>query len=175
LIALIIIVLLAPAAIQDRIMSITDIENNRSNLGRIALWKGALLMFEDNPVKGVGINNFREVYMESYKQPNTVANSHAHNTYLNFLAETGIIGFSALIYLFFSISKYLFLAYQKLEDEFSKLFVLSVFSSFLGTFVIQGMTESNFSKSVVGRTLWFLIALAVIIVQINEQKTELSN
>jgi O-antigen ligase len=175
LIALIVIVLLAPAAIQDRIISITDIENNRSNLGRIALWKGALMMFKDNPVNGVGSNNFEKIYLKSYKQPNTTASSHAHNTYLNFLAETGIIGFSALIYLFFSISKYLFLAYQKLEDEFSKLFVLSVFSSFLGTFVIQGMTESNFSKSVVGRTLWFLIALAVIIVQINEQKTELSN
>lgn len=175
LIALIVIVLLAPAAIQDRIMSITDIENNRSNLGRIALWKGALMMFKANPVNGVGSNNFEKIYLKSYKQPNTTASSHAHNTYLNFLAETGIIGFSALIYLFFSISKYLFIAYQKLEDEFSKLFVLSVFSSFLGTFVIQGMTESNFSKSVVGRTLWFLIALAVIIVQINEQKTELSN
>lgn len=175
LVALIVIVLLAPAAIQDRIMSITDLKNNKSNTNRLGLWKSALIIFKDNPINGVGINNFRPAYKSGYEQIGVPAFSHAHNTYLNFLAETGIIGFTALIYLFFSILKYLFIAYRKLEDEFSKLFVLSVFSSFLGAFVIQGMTESNFSKSVVGRTLWFLIALAVIIVQINEQKTELSN
>jgi len=175
LIVLIVVVLLVPAAIQDRIMSITDLENNKSNSTRLGLWKSALMIFRDNPINGVGINNFRRAYKSGYEQPNVDPFSHAHNTYLNFLSETGILGFSALLYLFFSILKYLYIGYEKIEDKFSRLFILGTMSSFIGAFMIQGMTESNFSKSVVGRTLWFFIALAVIIVKINERKPELSN
>lgn len=176
LIVLIVVVLLAPTAIQDRIMSITNLENNKSNSTRLGLWKSSLMIFKDNPINGVGINNFRPAYKSGYEQPNVDHPfSHAHNTYLNFLSETGILGFAALLYLFFSILKYLYIGYEKIEDKFSRLFILGTISSFIGAFIIQGMTESNFSKSVVGRTLWFFIALAVIIVKINERKSELSN
>lgn len=175
LVALILLAFLAPTSIQNRIMSITDLENNKSNVTRLGLWKSSLMIFKDNPINGVGINNFKETYKSGYQLPDIDPYSHAHNTFLNFLSETGIIGLSALIYLFFNIIKYLYIAYCEIEDRFSKLFVLGTMTSFIGTFVIQGMTESNFSKSVVGRTLWVLIALAVILVRINKNKSDLAN
>jgi O-antigen ligase len=167
LIVILLVAFFAPNQIQSRVKSIVDLKDNRSNLGRLALWKGVVLMFQDYPINGVGLGNFREVYMTHYKQPNTVASSHAHNNFLHFLAETGIIGFSGLIYLLYSILKYLYFNYLKIKDKFAKLFILSTFGSVIGTFVIQGLTETNFTKAVVGRTIWFMIALAVIVIKFN--------
>ncbi|AZO93927.1 O-antigen ligase family protein [Halocella sp. SP3-1] len=167
LIVVLLVVVLAPNNIQERIKSIVDLQNNKSNLGRLALWKGAFLIFRDYPFNGIGLGNFREVYMTHYKQPNTTANSHAHNNFLHFLAETGIIGLAGLIYLLYSILKYLYLNYLQIENISARLFVLSTFSSVIGTFIIQGFTETNFSKAVVGRTIWFIIALAFIIIQLS--------
>ncbi len=173
IIILILVIILSPASIQNRIKSITDLDNNRSNLGRIALWKGAVLMFLDHPVNGVGLNNFNEVYNDGYRQPNTAADSHAHNNYLNILAETGFIGFFAFVYLVFTILKYLYDNFRNISGKFSKGFILSIFSSFIGVFVVQGFTEYNFSKSVVGRTMWFLLALTIVIIRLkNEKKAE---
>jgi O-antigen ligase len=172
LVLLLLIIFFMPNSIQQRIVSITDFKNNKSNITRLELWKSSLLMFKDNPINGVGINNFQEAYKSEYKQPNIRVFSHAHNTFLNFLSETGLLGLISIIYLFISILKYLYFGFRKVEDEFSKLFICGTMSSFVGSFVIQGMTESNFSKSVVGRTIWFILALSVIIIQNNETKSQ---
>lgn len=174
LIVLLVVMLFAPAAIHDRIMSITDLKNNKSNYTRLGLWKSSLMIFRDNPINGVGINNFRQAYKSGYEQSNVDHPfSHAHSTFLNFLAETGAIGLGSLLYLFYSVLRFLYSGYKYVEDKFSKLFILGTFSSFIGTFLIQGMTESNFSKSVVGRTIWFLVALAVVLVKLSEKQEEI--
>lgn len=164
-----------PYSIQQRIISITDLKNNKSNTTRLSLWKSSLIMFKDHPITGIGINNFKETYSLEYKQPDIEVFSHAHNTFLNFLSETGLIGFFSIIYLFIRILKYLYIGFKKSEDEFSKLFICGTMSSFVGTFIIQGMTESNFLKSVVGRTIWFLLGLSVVIVNIEENKSQKLN
>ena len=59
-------------------------------------WK----MFTDKPLFGLGPNLYRnncskEKY--SYGDPGSSCNTHPHNTYLQLLAETGIIGFLFVI------------------------------------------------------------------------------
>ncbi|GAB6137360.1 O-antigen ligase family protein [Halanaerobaculum tunisiense] len=169
---IIVVVFFAPGAIKSRVASITDLEDNRSNLGRLALWKGAILMAKDYPINGIGLGNFKEVYMSDYKQPNTVANSHAHNTFLHLLSEAGIIGFLGLIYLLYSILEYLYNNYFKLQDNYYRLFVLATLGAVLGVFVIQGLTETNFDRSVVARTMWTIIGLATVIIENNNVKGE---
>jgi len=162
----------APKDIKDRIHSITNVESNRSNLGRIALWKGAILIFKDYPINGIGLGNFREVYMSSYKQPHTVANSHAHNTFLHLLAEAGIIGFCGLIYLLYSILKYLYNNYCKIKDNNYGLFILATWGAVIGVFIIQGLTETNFDRAVVARTMWFIIGLSTVIIENGEWEND---
>ncbi|WP_245526686.1 O-antigen ligase family protein [Acetohalobium arabaticum] len=171
LVIILVVVSFAPQQIQNRIKSIVDLEDNKSNLGRLALWKGSLLMFEDHPVNGIGLGNFTDVYKKDYKQPNTASMAHAHNNFLNFLAETGIVGLAGFIYLLYSILKYLYINYLNLKQGYYRLFVLATSSSVVGVWIIQGVTETNFPKSVVSRTLWFLIALSVVIIKLlKEQK-----
>lgn len=61
----------------------------------------AYKMFLDNKVFGVGVKNFRNFCKnERYKLTNFSCSSHPHNTYVQILSETGIIGFLFLIYTF---------------------------------------------------------------------------
>lgn len=61
---------------------------------RMAYWQSAWEMFSVNPFFGTGFGNFPEVYPE-YALPNWQGATapHAHNYYLNILAETGGVGF----------------------------------------------------------------------------------
>lgn len=75
--------------------------------------ESAYIMFKQNYLTGVGVRNFRiECKKEIYKKVGKYhCSTHPHNTYLQLLSETGIIGLLFfLIFLFFIISKlYLFL------------------------------------------------------------------
>lgn len=74
---------------------------NYAVVERIAHWQAAINMAEANPIMGVGLGSYEVVYNDyrliNWKEPL----GHAHNYYLNILAETGIIGF--LTYLIFWI------------------------------------------------------------------------
>ncbi len=60
---------------------------------RMALWQSAWYMFLHSPVTGVGAGNFDMAY-PYFTLPawSSFLSGHAHNYYLNLLAETGIIG-----------------------------------------------------------------------------------
>ncbi len=74
---------------------ITD--ENFSVLERLAHWQAGRLMFEHEPWLGVGIGNY-SAYYDRYAQPYWYDPlGHAHNVFINFLAETGILGLGAFV------------------------------------------------------------------------------
>jgi O-antigen ligase len=86
-----------------RSVGITDA--NFSTLERIAHWQAAIDMWRSNFWSGVGLGGYAAAY-PAFGLPNwQLPLGHAHNIYLNMLAETGIIGFTAFI-LFFSVLFY---------------------------------------------------------------------
>ena len=78
---------------------ITD--DNFAVLERLAHWQVGWRMFEDRPWTGVGIGNYGTEY-ERYAPAHWYeALGHAHNIFINFMAETGILGFAAFLLLWF--------------------------------------------------------------------------
>jgi O-antigen ligase len=68
----------------------------------------ALKMFLDNKVFGVGVKNFRNFCNnEKYKISEVSCSTHPHNTYIQILTETGIIGFLFLITVLIYFCKYI--------------------------------------------------------------------
>lgn len=94
-----------PASIAERInsfttetLSFTDVRAvditpaNYALIERFAHWQAAINMATDHPWLGVGLGNYEAAY-EGYRLINwNMALGHAHNYYLNVLAETGMIG-----------------------------------------------------------------------------------
>ena len=98
-----------PAAISDRLtgflvytkfsdvrgVAVTDA--SYAVLERMAHWQAALAMWRDHFWLGVGLGGYEPAY-PAYRLANwPLALGHAHNTYLNLLAETGLLGLSAYL------------------------------------------------------------------------------
>lgn len=58
---------------------------------RLEYWEAAWGMWQDAPLRGLGINHFREYY-SSYKSIRAEEALHAHSAPLQLLAETGVVG-----------------------------------------------------------------------------------
>jgi putative inorganic carbon (HCO3(-)) transporter len=69
---------------------ITD--QNFSVLERLAHWQAGLRMFDAAPWIGIGIGNYAVAYPRFALPHWYEALGHAHNLYINFMAETGILG-----------------------------------------------------------------------------------
>jgi len=54
-------------------------------------------MAQDNPVFGIGLGNYAAAYDEHRLISWEAPLGHAHNLYLNFLAETGVVGLLAYL------------------------------------------------------------------------------
>jgi O-antigen ligase len=76
-------------------------DENYAIIERIAHWQAATDMARDNFWMGVGFGNYEAAYSEYALLNWPLPLGHAHNYYLNILAETGVIG--AAIYLVFWI------------------------------------------------------------------------
>ena len=64
----------------------------------------AMKMFLDNKILGVGVKNFRKFCgIEKYKSEKSCS-THPHNTYIQILTETGIIGFLFIMFVFFNFT-----------------------------------------------------------------------
>ncbi|MBN1563183.1 MAG: O-antigen ligase family protein [Anaerolineae bacterium] len=67
-------------------------DDNFAIVERLAHWQAAINMMNDHPFSGVGLGNYETVYFD-YSVPSWPRPlGHAHNDYLNVLAETGLIG-----------------------------------------------------------------------------------
>ncbi|MBV9848320.1 MAG: O-antigen ligase family protein [Armatimonadetes bacterium] len=80
-----------------------------SNSERILIWTSTLHMIRDHPLIGVGEGRFAAIYNAHYISRASVEgwHPHAHNTFLMILAENGIIGFAATLYLLYGIVLFL--------------------------------------------------------------------
>jgi putative inorganic carbon (HCO3(-)) transporter len=100
---------LLPADITDRlagfvsyteytsIRSVGITDANFSTLERMAHWQAALDMWQSRFWLGVGLGSYESAY-PLFNLPNwTLPLGHAHNIYLNMLAETGLLGLSAYL------------------------------------------------------------------------------
>lgn len=99
LIAVAVFVTFAPVGIKERI-SETTAGQATSAEGRVPLWEIAWRMFEDEPIRGVGLGSFQTTSVRYFLEPGVLVRSDeqldepevAHNVFLQVLAEEGIVG-----------------------------------------------------------------------------------
>ena len=93
--------------------------SNFSVIERLAHWIAALRMWELSPWLGVGPGNYAAVYPQvrllRWEEPL----GHAHNIYLNVLAENGIIGLIAYLVMWGGVVGWLF--YQRRQKRMDRL------------------------------------------------------
>jgi putative inorganic carbon (hco3(-)) transporter len=130
---------------------------------RLLLWATALKLFFSAPLFGAGYGNFVELYASylpfSWIPPGIFG---VHNTYLQFLAETGLIGFTAFFYLLFQSVRQGVRQLLYPLDVMDKILAFGVLGAIL-TILIQGLVDFIFSVSpAFGTLFWTMLALLVV-------------
>ncbi|WP_083539382.1 O-antigen ligase family protein [Enterovibrio coralii] len=88
---------------------------DESAKGRLYAWEAAFFMAVDNPISGVGLNNFYFNYF--FYSPHWDGLNHAvHSTWFGVLGETGFVGLAAFLYMTFVV----FRSAQKTANIVSK-------------------------------------------------------
>jgi len=82
-------------------------DENFSVIERLAHWLAAQRMWETAPWLGVGPSNYATVYSSVRLPLWEDALGHAHNIYLNVLAETGLIGLAAYLLMWTGVAGWL--------------------------------------------------------------------
>ena len=155
-----------------RVISIFDLTNNRSNATRILLWKGALLIFRDNPINGVGLNNFNQaIKKDEYYNESMVSTAHAHNNFLQLSAETGFIGLLSFLYLLYNVCNLLLSFIKREDNKLYESYYIAVFGIFI-LYNLQGLTEYNLEDKYTTFIMWVLISFALILYNNREYKKE---
>lgn len=150
----------------NRLATISDTTKVQSNTERILMWKSAWNMFKDHPVLGVGLGQYKENFHKKYILPEAKERqNHAHNNFLQMLAENGIIGFIG----FMSLILYFIINPFKRFLETSSPYALMISMSMLAL-VLQGLTEYNFGNSAVMKCMWLLMGCLVVLEYGNDDK-----
>jgi O-antigen ligase len=133
---------------------------------RLALWGAAGMMFLSHPVLGVGYGNYRSLYGD-YIPGARPDDLDAHNLYLQFLSETGIIGFLMFCVLMVAFAR-MAIQLARQADPLSRLVGVGVGGALAAT-LIHGMVDYIFNASPqAGGLLWLLLALGCATAQLSQ-------
>ncbi|MEA3489892.1 MAG: O-antigen ligase family protein [Candidatus Omnitrophota bacterium] len=105
LVLLIIVFIMLPYTVQERIFQLTDADYGGTTWERLMLWKGTVNMIKVHPVLGFGVNTYSRNF-PAYKPPGYWDVRYTHNCYLHMAAEVGIVG--ALLFLIFLVTVLVF-------------------------------------------------------------------
>jgi len=151
---------------------------------RFVLWERALYMFRQSPIFGIGFGRFNDIGFPSarlndfsferlhffggypkivsfFMNPNyDFSNAHAHNSYLQYLAETGIVGLGLLVFFWIFVFKKMLRAYNTVEDNFSKKIFLCSMGSIIALFTLA-ISENYFSAATVMMCISMVVSLSI--------------
>lgn len=128
---------------------------------RLKYWEIAWDTFKDNPFFGVGYNQLTFI-LKKFSAEGIIHNpSHAHNLYLQELAEGGVIGLLIMLFLFvYFMRKYLTLFKEEKErNPYLGAIYIGLFGCYINL-AIAGIFEYNFGAEVVWAQLTFMMGLA---------------
>lgn len=142
-----------PVSVVERInMTVTEEGNlDPSATGRIEIWENSMELFKNNPLLGSG---FQVIAFSGWKLRS------AHNMYVTFLAEMGIIGLALFLYLFYIALKNSWKLYKRSKDNFFKGLGLGVFLSII-VCIVTNFFGDHWTYIQLGGFYWTFLAMTV--------------
>ena len=149
---------------EKRVISMTDMDSNRSNQERLIIWKSVRNMVDDYPLTGVGYGCFADNYHEKYILPEAREPKlmHAHSNFFHILAESGYPGAVAVCFWWLGTLAYCIKGWYKYKN----IGYLTFMAIFLGI-MLQGATEYTMGDSIVMKLFWFGVGLSYQWIKLN--------
>lgn len=145
--------------IVQRMETITN-QNFQSNTERLLIWQGAWHMFKDHPVLGVGLGQYTKEYQHTYILPEAKERllTHAHNNFIQMLAENGIVGFLGFVTMVGYFIIHSCHVWYKTKNPYALMMGVSIVA-----LILQGMTEYNFGNAAVVKCFWITEGILLVL------------
>ena len=149
----------APAGARERVTTVDG------GTGRTDVWRVGWRMVEDEPVRGIGAGNFANTSVHYLLQPGAIVRDDfivdtpkvAHNSYLEVLAELGVIGlvlFTLVLAFALTCIVKATRLFARLEDRQMELLSRGLLVALVGLLASDLFGSRQFEKQ-----LWLLLAL----------------
>ncbi len=151
-----------------------------SNRERLLRWGTAIMMFLRHPILGNGYGSFAFSYINNPELLGNISRYQmgAHNEYLQLLAETGILGFSAWMWIIISFFAYGLKLLKNLRTENSEIDSLSFWRSIvIGvmaaelSLLVHFLVNNLIQADIVGIPFWTLIGILPAVGNIIESES----
>ena len=121
---------------------------------RVGIWVSTIAMISDHPFAGIGWGAYQYVYplYNYYVADTNITIYHAHNIYLNYAAEIGIVGALAFFWYFFGTMIMSFTASGHSAEDWLSEHIDKIFSGNAFLSELRGMINdklSNFADAVI--------------------------
>ena len=107
---------------------------------RTVFWQIAISTFKENPLFGQGPFTYGSAFLAGKAAPPDMIWVHAHSILMNLLAEMGILGFGALLFLGFAFLKSFLPGLKNLTAQNQQ--ITFVTAAFLAAFLIHSLFDS---------------------------------
>lgn len=157
-----------PETIIHRFMSIGNM-NDSSTSYRVYIWLGTINMLKDYWLCGVGPGQsaYNKVY--PFYGYNEISAPHSHNTFLQIMCDTGIVGIIVFITIIYQFFKNLFITYLKNRSFEERVLVISSMSSIMA-FLVQSLFDYTFYNYRVMLLFWIFIGMGLAFTQYSKLK-----
>jgi O-Antigen ligase len=124
---------------------------------RWRVWTAAVAMTSDHPLFGVGLDNFRVYYPLYSVRP--LAVDHAHNLFLNIIAERGILALLTFINLLFAYFLTIGKVLRRVDSGLLRALGAGLIAS-VGGYLVHSLFDVSYYDPQVLFLVWILIGLA---------------
>lgn len=142
----------------SKFQNLFDAAGATSTNARLQIWQASWLMIKDNPISGIGLNNFEQIYREYIPKvafpPLEWLVPHAHNLYLSFWLEIGIIGLVSFIVLMGILGLRLI--------EARTIFSITILAA-MASILVHGLVDTPILKNDLAVVFWSLLAVGYLI------------
>lgn len=132
--------------------------------GRLKLWLTAWQMFQDRPLLGVGQNTYQINYSK-YAHEEKYA-PHAHNLWLGWLAETGILGLLAFLWMTWKLIQIAWRGRYLQQNDISLWVWWLAFLAGITSLLIHGFVDVPYSDASVYLAFWMVAGLVLSAVEV---------
>ena len=127
-------------------------------VGRLSLWGAAIRMIVAHPLLGVGPDNFRHFYGAELGLESWDERVQANNLYLDVLADVGVLGLAAFLWVIAAPLVRALRALRAQVDDRQRLLILGVMVS-ASAFLLHGLLDSFLAFTPTALLFWALLGV----------------
>jgi O-antigen ligase len=143
----------------ERVKTAMQKEEEASFYSRVIAWGGVMEMISDYPLVGIGPGTFKTVFTQ-YQPPGLRAHfTMAHNDYLHFISETGLLLIPVIIWMIIALYRK---GFKKLKNP-SRLVRATTLGSMTGITAILFHSITDFNLHIPANAILFTILAAIVV------------